>query len=269
MKVVSYNCYGVVNGIDQAPHWDRRLQGIPKVIDNIIAGHDPDIFCFQEVNKFNLNKVSEAMKINGFDSLSLFPMTNKMGFQYNLVYFKSERVKLLSEKCVAHADEEYQSPENQVIKYGMSDYRTSILGLFEKGGEKFIVGNTHTDYISPEGKIRGTIKTINEIDKMAGDLKIPKVLVGDFNMVVHMSEMYVILQNAPKNWETLSTPEDMSEKYQSWHGYGSKEEVNPDFAMIDSLTTNARRKLLDSEHFVEVDDEMIFPSDHHPILVEF
>lgn len=244
------------------------MNGLIKVLPRIIDDIQPDILCFQEVNCHNIDEIHNVLSKNGYKRLSLFPMKTRASEQYNLMYFNQQGIELLEEKCVARGDVEYQSLDKQRIKYGMSDYRTSLIGLFKKGNKQFLVGSTHTDYISPEGEIRGTIKTINKMDEMTSEMNISKILVGDFNMAVHMSEMFVIRQNINTDWSTVSILEDEMENYQSWHGYNTKEKVNPDFAIIDARTTEARRTLLDVIHQVEIDGEKIFPSDHHPVLFE-
>lgn len=158
---------------------------------------------------------------NNFKILEKFPMKTQLYNQYNIVAIKNEQnIRINYVYCLPHGkDMEYKNVDNQVIDYNMSDYRTTVFVCFEYINKKYLIGNIHTDYISTEGKVKGVIKTLNYMDTINADYKI---LLGDMNMVSHMSEVYNVLkQNS--NYVTLSRNKNFDVSDNSWHGYGTKE----------------------------------------------
>ena len=95
----------------------------------------------------------------------------------------------------------------------------------------YLIGDIHTDYISTDGKIMGTIKSLNYMDETDADYK---MIVGDMNMVSHMSEVYNILK-AKSNYITISRSGEFNISDNSWQGYGTKEQVNVDFAFVEKI----------------------------------
>ncbi len=126
-------------------------------------------------------------------------------------------------------DTEYKKIEEQKIDYNMSDYRTTVFVNFEYNNKKYLVGCIHTDYISTEGKIKGTVKSLNYMDTINCDYKL---VVGDMNMISHMSEVYNILKQN-NNYTTISRNRNFNISDNSWQGYGAMEQVNVDFAFIE------------------------------------
>lgn len=161
--------------------------------------------------------------------------------------------------CLPHGiDEEYKNVNEQIIDYGMSDYRTTVFVYFEYNNRKYLIGNIHTDYISTEGKIQGVVKTLNYMDSI--DAKY-KIVLGDMNMISHMSEVHNILkQNS--NYTTLSRSKDFHISDNSWHGYGTKEQVNVDFAFVEK-----NRIGFYDYKIIKQDNMMLEGSDHRPIII--
>lgn len=123
---------------------------------------------------------------------------------------------------------------------------------------KYLIGNIHTDYISTEGKIKGTVKSLNYMDTINCDYKF---IVGDMNMVCHMSEVYNILKQN-NNYTTLSRSREFNILDNSWQGYGTKEQVNVDFAFIE------KSKMNDYEYqIIKQTDMKDEGSDHRPIII--
>ncbi len=88
-----------------------------------------------------------------------------------------------------------------------------------------------------------------------------KILLGDMNMVSHMSEVYNVLkQNS--NYVILSRNKNFDVSDNSWHGYGTKEQVNVDFAFIDkNIISFCDYKIVKQDNMMEEG------SDHRPIIV--
>lgn len=130
--------------------------------------------------------------------------------------------------------------------------------IFEYNNKKYLIGNIHTDYISTEGKIKGTVKSLNYMDTINCDYKF---IVGDMNMVCHMSEVYNILKQN-NNYTTLSRSREFNILDNSWQGYGTKEQVNVDFAFIE------KSKMNDYEYrIIKQADMKNEGSDHRPIII--
>lgn len=123
---------------------------------------------------------------------------------------------------------------------------------------KDLVGCIHTDYISTDGKIIGTVKSLNYMDNIEAD---HKILVGDMNMVPHMSEVYNILKQN-NNYITLSRSKNFDIDDNSWHGYGTMEQVNVDFAFV------LKNMINNYDYYIIKQSDMFDEgSDHRPIII--
>ena len=260
MKVLSYNIYGVKDTESPIPKWEIRQENIKKILSELLKDREIKVCCFQEVNQNNIGLLDDILKNNNFKMLEKFPMKTENCNQYNIVAIRDEQGIDLNEiYCLPHGkDIEYKKIENQIIDYGMSDYRTTVFVNFEYNNKKYLIGNIHTDYISTEGKIKGTVKSLNYMDTINCDYKF---IVGDMNMVCHMSEVYNILKQN-NNYVTISRSREFNVLDNSWQGYGTKEQVNVDFAFIE------KNKINDYEYqIVKQSDMKDEGSDHRPIII--
>lgn len=259
MKILSYNLYGIKKPNLPFPSWEERQKNIYNSLTNILKDEDIKVLCFQEVNENNIKLIIKIINENGFVCLEKFPMITESIYQYNIVAVKSG-IKVNNVYCLPHGkDMEYKNVNEQVIDYEMSDYRTTVFVEFKHNNKKYLIGNTHTDYISTEGKIKGIIKSLNYMDKQNANYKF---VVGDMNMVCHMSEVYNILkQNS--NYTTLSRSTNFDITDNSWHGYGAMEQVNVDFAFIEK----SKKDFYDYK-IIKQDDMLKEGSDHRPIIIE-
>lgn len=229
MKILSYNLYGVKNTIEPILKWELRQKNIERILNQLLIDNDIKLCCFQEVNNNNIMALEEILNKNNFIMLEKFSMKTEYLNQYNIVGIRND-INVNFVYCLPHGkNDEYQKIEEQIIDYGMSDYRTTVFVQFVFDNKKYLVGNIHTDYISIEGKIKGVLKSLNYLDSINADYKL---IVGDMNMVAHMSEVYNILKEND-NYQVLSRSRNFDITDNSWHGYGTKEQVNIDFAFIE------------------------------------
>ena len=260
MKILSYNIYGVKDTEYPIPKWETRQENINRILNIVLQDKEIKVCCFQEANQYNIDLLNEILKNNNFKMLEKFPMKTENCNQYNIVAIRDEQGIDLNEiYCLPHGkDTEYKKIESQIIDYGMSDYRTTVFVNFEYDNKKYLIGNIHTDYISTEGKIKGTVKSLNYMDTINCDYKL---IVGDMNMVCHMSEVYNILKQN-NNYITISRNKEFNISDNSWQGYGTKEQVNVDFAFIE------KNKINDYEYQIIKQTEMKDEgSDHRPIII--
>lgn len=260
MKVLSYNIYGIVNTVDPVPNWIQRQVNIETILNKLLSDDDIKVTCFQEVNKNNYNLLEQTLLKNDFKILEKFPMKTQQDEQYNLIAIRNENdIQINCVRCIPHGkDEEYKPLKEQTIDYGMSDYRTTVFVNFNYKDKFYLIGNVHADYISTNGKINGMLKTLKYMDKFNVDYKL---VVGDMNMVSHMSEVYNILKNN-QQYITLSRSKNFDVSDNSWHGYGTKEQVNVDFAFIEkSKKCFYDYEIIKQKH---IKDE---GSDHRPIII--
>ena len=260
MKILSYNIYGVKDTTSPIPQWNERQKNIEIIINKLLNDDDIKVCCFQEVNKNNIELLENIMAKNNFTILEKFPMRTQSYNQYNIIAIKNELdIRINYVYCLPHGkDVEYKNIDNQVIDYNMSDYRTTVFVCFEYTNKKYLIGNIHTDYISTEGKVKGVIKTLNYMDNIGADYKL---VLGDMNMTSHMSEVYNILkQNG--SYITLSKSRNFNVSDNSWHGYGTKEQVNVDFAFV-------KKEMIDCYNYeiIKQDNMMLEGSDHRPIII--
>lgn len=260
MKIMSYNIYGIKDTENSIPTWNIRQENIKRILNNILKDNEIKVCCFQEVNENNIDLLNEILKNNNFKMLDKFAMKTELIDQYNIIAIKNDSgIKINKIFCLPHGkDNEYKNINQQVINYDMSDYRTTVFVSFEYRDKKYLIGCIHTDYISTEGKIKGTVKSLNYMDTIDSDYKI---VIGDMNMVCHMSEVYNILKQKD-NYITISRNKNFDISDNSWHGYGTKEQVNVDFAFVE--------KYMEEKYNYEIikqDDMLNEGSDHRPIIL--
>lgn len=260
MKVLSYNMYGVKDTEYPIPKWEIRQENIKRILNDILKDSEIKVCCFQEVNQNNIDLLKEILSNNNLKMLEEFPMKTETCNQYNILAIRNQQGLNLSYiYCLPHGkDTEYKNIEDQVIDYNMSDYRTTVFVNIEYNDKKYLIGNIHTDYISTEGKIKGIVKSLNYMDSINCDYKF---VVGDMNMVCHMSEVYNILKQN-KNYTTLSRNNKFNILDNSWHGYGTKEQVNVDFAFVEKKEINHYEYQIIKQ--VDMQEE---GSDHRPIII--
>lgn len=260
MKILSYNIYGVKDTKNPIPKWNERQKNIEKILNKKLEDSDIKVCCFQEVNQSNMNLLEDILIKNNFKVLEKFPMRTQLYNQYNIIAIKNdENIFIKGVYCLPHGkDLEYKNIDEQMIDYNMSDYRTTVFVYFKYNNKKYLIGNIHTDYISTKGKIKGVVKSLNYMDDIDADYKI---VLGDMNMVSHMSEVYNILkQNS--NYTTLSRSKNFNVNDNSWHGYGREEQVNVDFAFVEkNMIKSYDYKIIKQENM------MLEGSDHRPIVI--
>lgn len=260
MKILSYNIYGVKDTKNPIPKWNERQKNIEKILNKKLEDSDIKVCCFQEVNQNNMNLLEDILIKNNFKVLEKFPMRTQLYNQYNIIAIKNdENIFIKGVYCLPHGkDLEYKNIDEQMIDYNMSDYRTTVFVYFKYNNKKYLIGNIHTDYISTKGKIKGVVKSLNYMDDIDADYKI---VLGDMNMVSHMSEVYNILkQNS--NYTTLSRSKNFNVNDNSWHGYGREEQVNVDFAFVEkNMIKSYDYKIIKQENM------MLEGSDHRPIVI--
>lgn len=266
LKVMSYNLYGVKDTGSEVPSWDTRQKLLKSGIESLLKGDNSiKVAMFQEVNEHNIKMLEEAMRTCGFILLKRFPMITKEGLlQYNIIAIREDmQESLLGVFCLPHgAGKPYVPVEQQVIDFGMSDYRTTVFVHLSLNGKNYVFGNIHTDYISTQGKKHGTWKSLNYLRNTKCDYGF---LLGDMNMVSHMAECYEILKDNA-DFMALSKPMGRqkvdTELVNSYHGYGLNEEVNVDFAFIQSN----KAELYDYE-VIKHSKRKLEGSDHRPVIV--
>ena len=260
MKILSYNIYGVKDTKYPIPKWMVRQKNLRIILNELLKDSQIKLCCFQELNHNNIDMLREILSDNNFRMLEKFAMKTEKHNQYNIVAIRNEKsINLIDVHCLPHGkDTEYQKIEEQIIDYNMSDYRTTVFVKFEYNNKTYLVGNIHTDYISTEGKIKVTVKSLEYMDSIKCDYKL---VIGDMNMVSHMSEVYNILKQKD-NYTTISRSKNFSVLDNSWHGYGTMEQVNVDFSFIEK---NMKEKY--DYEIIKQDDMMHEGSDHRPIIL--
>lgn len=260
MKIFSYNVYGKKDVDESIPSWNIRRANLYKIINDILEDDDIKVLCFQEVNENNMDLITKICNQNNFKILEKFPMKTRTIYQYNIIAIKNNaEIIIKNVHCLPHGeDNEYKNIENQIIYYGMSDYRTTVFVKLEYNGESYLIGNIHTDYKSAEGIIKGTVKSLNYMDTINANYKL---IIGDMNMVSHMNEAREILRQK-NNYTIISKNKKRKLVENSYHGYGLNESVNVDFAFVEK---NMEEKY--DYEIIKQDNVMDEGSDHRPIIL--
>lgn len=261
MKILSYNIYGVVDTKSPIPCWEIRQLNIERILNQLLIDEEITVACFQEVTKDNIDMLSRILENHNFKLLEKFAMKTETSYAYNLVAVKkNDKIIIQNVFCLPHGlDSVYKELDKQAIDYHMSDYRTTVFLDFIYNNKRYLIGNIHTDYISTDGKIKGVIKSLDYLDSVVADYKL---IIGDMNMISHMSEVYNILK-VKSDYTTLSRSKDFNIIDQSWHGYGILEQVNVDFAFVP-------KQKFDSYNYQIIKQSSMCDegSDHRPVIVD-
>lgn len=260
MKILSYNVFGVRNAESPTPIWEERQKNLKRILNTLLSDKEIKVVCLQEVNQNNIELLSSTLKDNDFEILEKFPMRTQNITQYNITAIRNEKdIEIKNVFCLPHGkDKKYKKLEEQVIDYNMSDYRTTVFANIKYKNETYLIGNIHTDYISTDGKIKGMTKTLDYMDSITAQYKI---VIGDMNMISHMSEVYNILKEK-NNYTTLSRNSKFDVSDNSYHGYGKQEQVNVDFAFIESKMKNKYEY-----EIIKQSNMMEEGSDHRPVII--
>lgn len=257
MKILSYNLYGSKNTKYPIPIWEERQKNLDINLSNILKDEDIKVLCFQEVNENNIDLVQKICINNNFVILEKYAMRTRTILQYNIIAIKNY-IKVENITCIPHGtDDTYANVNKQIIDYGMSDYRTTVFVEFNYNNQKYIIGNVHTDHLSPEGRIKGLNKSLKFLNYTKSDYKI---IVGDMNMELDCDEVSEILKNNSE-YVILRQNSDYNTKY-SYHGYNQNGPYNVDFAIIE----NNKKECYDYK-IIEQEDMMKEGSDHRPIII--
>lgn len=260
MKVLSYNVYGVKDTQPPIPKWEDRQNNIKRILNKLLVDKEIKVVCMQEVNQNNMELLNKTLNNSGFEMLEKFPMKTESINQHNIIAIRKEQsIKIKNVFCLPHGkDEKYVDIDKQVIDYNMSDYRTTVFVNMEYENKSYLIGNIHTDYISTDGKIKGAIKSLDYMDSIKAGYK---MIVGDMNMVSHMSEVYNILK-VKSNYTTISRSNNFDISDNSYQGYGTQEQVNVDFAFVEK---NKKDKY--EYEIIKQNNMMDEGSDHRPIII--
>ena len=260
MKILSYNLYGKKETNLAIPDFDTRIKNLTTIINNIIKEDKIDVMCFQEVNDNNLKFVEEISNNNGYIVVNKFPMRTRTINQYNIIAIKkSADLKMNNIICIPHGkDEKYKSINNQVIDYGMSDYRTTVCADINYKNKKYLISNVHTDHLSLEGRIKGLNKSLKVMESINCDYRI---IVGDMNMEMDSDDAIEVLKQNP-NYTILKNKSNNIVRH-SYHGYNLNGPYNVDFAFIEKSKINCYNYKI-----IRQDDIMKEGSDHRPIIIE-
>lgn len=259
MRICSYNLFCITNTPEPIPHFTERLSLLRHKISQMAIS--TDIFFFQEVTENNIGILKEILsnRYNFFGEE--YPMLSAYsGRQYNIIAIRKQYADcVVRVDCVPHGtDDTYLKIENQIRDYGMTDYRASLIVILEINNKRYVLGNTQADHISIEGKVKGISKTLQYIRAQRHDYA---MLLGDMNMVSHMSECKEVLFGNPY-FTAVSKNRHAIYPTNSYHGYAVNESVNVDFAFVPKSDADKYEWCCYSEG-----DRRNEGSDHKPVVI--
>ena len=255
MKVLSYNVYGVRKLTKKIPSFKHRRKNLKRILNTILTEEKIDVICMQEVNLFNEGFIIFILDRLGYKVLKRFPMRAGLNVQFNLIAISKHGLKFKKLFSLPHsADKKYKSFWRQKPSYGMSEYRTTFFVEVEDETRSYIIGNTHTDHISEEGRKKGIEKSLTYLDRHKAEVKL---LTGDMNTSRESDLISNILKNNPNYELVTKTTRDIL----SFHHYGLNKEKDLDFAFIN-------KGIPSSYHIIAETSLINEGSDHRPVIIE-
>ena len=198
MKILSYNIYGVKETKSPIPKWNIRQENIKKIINNLLKNDEIKVCCFQEVNQYNIDLLSEILNDNDFKMLEKFPMKTESIYQYNIIAIKNDSsININKVFCLPHGkDCEYKNINEQVINYGMSDYRTTVFVDFEYRGKKGVLDANGNIIYSDKPNLEsynGIVANSQFVQKVEipvnNELKAPETVMDDIQRAFENSTL--------------------------------------------------------------------------------
>ncbi len=220
---------------------------------NMVRKYSPDTIGFQEVDPVWLATLKAGLKDqyayvgegrNGGDS-----------GEYNPIFYKKKVFKLIESGTKWLSD----TPDS-VSKYDESSFnRIYTYALLERKSDrtKIMVINTHFDHTSALARE----KQAAVLAKFLKSVEYPIILTGDFNCEANTNAYSTVISGGVVN--SFDVADKKINKVATFTNYGSSNKI------IDFVFVSPKGIATTS---YQVCDEMIngdFPSDHHPVLIEY
>jgi endonuclease/exonuclease/phosphatase family metal-dependent hydrolase len=221
----------------------------------MVRNYFPDTVGFQEVDPIWLAVLREGLK----DQYAYVGEGRNGGNsgEYNPIFYKKELFNLIDSGTKWLSD----TPNVAASKYSESSLpRIYTYALLEKksDGQKIMIVNTHFDHTSAEARELQAKVLVEYLKKVS---EYPIVLTGDFNCASNSTAYSTIIKSGVADSNGIADKRENNAA--TFTNYGTSNKII-DFVFVSPKDIAVT--------YYKVCNEAIngdFPSDHHPVLIEY
>lgn len=232
------------------------------ICTQIIASHHPDILCFQEVLKGQMEDLKQAFptfQAFGFEGPEMdVRQVGYHGIAKNPIMFSKERYELVAAGC-------YWLSESPLLAGSLSwesaraRHANWVRLEDRQTGQQFRVINLHLDHVSQEAREKQIKLVIEEASQYTLDF--PQILAGDFNGSMR-NDVYKLVTEA--NWQdTYTAIHGPAEPGHTVHMFQGEDYVNKGKGRKIDFILGKGNIRSDSASIIRDHINGKYPSDHY------
>lgn len=253
MKIMTYNIK-YANDDDGENSWPYRKHHLTKQL----KFYEPELIGFQEALMEQVKHFQENLE--GYSYIGVNPEKEKMGEEYNPLYYKNDLFEVLEENTFWLSE----TPEKASKGWDAEFPRVCSYGLFkDKNTErKFYIFNTHFDHKGEKARAESAKLVLEKIDKINSEGH-PVILMGDLNATPETESIQILAKKMNDSREISKEvkfgPEGTFNKFEP--GERVTRRIDFIFTSKENVEVVKYAVLSDLKDFK-------FPSDHFPVLAE-
>lgn len=253
MELMTYNIK-YANDQDGENSWPYRKHHLTKQL----KFYEPDIIGFQEALMEQVEHFQENLE--GYSHVGVNLGQEKIGEEYNPVYYKKDLLELLEENTFWLSE----TPEKPSKGWDAKFPRVCSYALFKdrKDDRKFWIFNTHFDHQGENARSESSKLVLDKIAAVNAENH-PVILMGDLNTTPETQSIQILT-------EQMNDSRKIS-KGVKFGPEGTFNKFEPDERVtrrIDFIFTS--KENVEVLKYAVLSDlkDFKFPSDHFPVLVE-
>jgi len=260
LTLMTFNIrYGTAN--DGPNHWKHRRG----MVFDVLRKHDPDLVGMQEVIRFQLDEILEA--VPGYAAFGAGRDDGKSAGELSPILYRKERFRLAEEGTFWLSE----TPEVPGSKsWDTACTRICTWGRFEDraGGRTFYLYNTHLDHVSQQAREKGVSLILQHMrERKHAD---PVFFTGDFNAGEDNAAIREVLEagagNSPSpkpmklrdSFRVAHPDEKVVGTFNYWTG--RKDGAKIDYVFVPEAVEVRSAAILHDN----IDGR--YPSDHYPVV---
>ncbi|TAI48380.1 endonuclease/exonuclease/phosphatase family protein [Flagellimonas allohymeniacidonis] len=253
-SVLTYNIR-FDNPSDGINTWDSRKAWVASQLDT----YRPTIFGVQEGLKHQV--VFLESHLEQYSYFGVGRDDGKEKGEHTPIFFDTTEVKLLKNNTFWLSE----TPQKPSKGWDAAIKRICTYGLFEdlKGGNRFLVFNTHFDHVGGVARLESAKLILAKMEQLNPD-GLPVLLIGDFNLEPDSEGIGLVLKELKDAHSIANYKAD--EAQGTFNGFDAQKPVTRriDYIFFDDSTLKGLKCDILSDSI-----QGRYPSDHFPVYAEF
>lgn len=252
LKVMSFNIRLNLES-DNENAWSERK----KDATALLAYYHPDFFGVQEALPEQMKDIKEGLE--NYDFVGVGRDDGKEKGEFSALFYDTKKLQVIKSGTFWLSE----TPEKPSKGWDAAYNRVCTYAIFKdkKSKKEFLAMNIHFDHVGNTARVKSS-ELILKKSKELNPKNLPLVLTGDFNLTEDAQPMKILSQNL----------EDTFYKSEKKHygpiGTFTAFNVNEipkdriDYIFVKGFKTKSHRHINDRR------ENLLYPSDHFPVLVE-